>query len=290
MHSSARGRSPLQTVSPRWILTAIAITLAGAALCVWGALCLTFWLGSWQLLYHPKAKLAATPDRAGLACQSVDFAPSDAGRPQLHGWWLPAADARFTAIHLHGADQNLGDTIPTLQQLHDSNLNVFAFDYRGYGTSAFERPSESHWRQDTDWAIAYLRDTRHIAPGSMIVVGSGLGANLALEVAAAHPELAGVALEDPLTSPANLIFHDPRAQLVPARLLNRDRWDIGSAAAHLQIPSLWLVQKEMQSSPPGDGAYERVTARKTRVWIQGDANHVEVSTMNRWLDDLGSRR
>ena len=84
--------------------------------------------------------------------------------------------------------------VDALARLHAVGVNVLAFDYRGYGQSAFVRPSEADLRQDAEWAFQYLSETRHIDRGAIVLDGEGLGANLALEVASAHPELAGVVL------------------------------------------------------------------------------------------------
>ena len=90
--------------------------------------------------------------------------------------------------------------------------------------------------QDATWALDYLTGTRHIDPHSIVIMGSGLGANLALEIAAVHPELAAVVLESPLDSPADVIFNDARAKLVPARLMVRDRYDLIAPAASATGP------------------------------------------------------
>jgi len=45
--------TPPPTVSGRWLLAGAGLALVAAALCSWGTLCLLFWQGSWQLLYHP---------------------------------------------------------------------------------------------------------------------------------------------------------------------------------------------------------------------------------------------
>ena len=127
-----------------------------------------------------------------------------------------------------------------VSRLHDSGLNIFAFDYRGYGQSHFAHPSETRWREDAESALAYLIGTRHIPANTIILVGKDLGANLALQVAAAHAELAGVVLEAPLESPTAAIFNDARARLVPARLLVSDRWQSTAAAGNVLIPSLWF--------------------------------------------------
>ncbi len=132
--TGSRARSAPPTISGRWILGALAGVVAVAALCVWLVLCLLFWQGSWQLLYHPSATVAKTPSSASLAFDPIDFATTGAGVPQLSGWWIPAASdsrySRYTVLYLHRQDGNLGDTIPALAQLHETGVNVFAFDYQ----------------------------------------------------------------------------------------------------------------------------------------------------------------
>ncbi len=290
--------TPPPAVSGRWLLKAIAISAVGAAFCCWVAFCLLFWQGSWQLLYHPTSAVTKTPASLGLSFDPVAFAATDVGTTRLAGWWIPAdpqaAFRGYTVLYLHGKDGNLGNTVAALAELHAVGLNVLAFDYRGYGESEFVRPSEAHWRQDAEWALQYLTGTRQIEPASILLDGEGLGANLALEVAAVHPELAGIILHEPIEDPVNVIFSDPRARLVPARLLVRDRYDLDAPAAKLRIPSLWFAPDQ----PTGNGwsaalqsAYEKVAARKMRVWLLNGsvAPKETANALSRWLADLPNR-
>jgi hypothetical protein len=184
----ARTNAATPTISGRWLLSAIAIVVPLAAFCAWAVLCLLFWQGSWQLLYHPTSAITRTPASVGLAFDPVGFAPTDTGAPQLQGWWISAApSARNTVLYLHGQNGNLADTLDDLASLHAAGVNVLAFDYRGYGQSQFAHPSEARWRQDSEWALQYLTATRHVDPRTIVLDGRALGANLALEVAAAHP-------------------------------------------------------------------------------------------------------
>ncbi len=280
------------TVSARWLGAAIAVVLVAAAFCAWGALCLVVWQGSWQLLYHPAAAITRTPASVGIAFSDIGFAADEAGVPRLQGWWIPAApdarNSRFTAIYLHGANGNLGDSVDALSRLHSVGLNVLALDYRGYGKSQFIHPSEARWREDAQSALQYLTATRHIAPQTIVLVGNGLGANLALEVASAHPELAGVVLDQPLQAPANAIFSDPRTHLVPAHALIKDRWDSSAAASELLIPSLWFDQAGAHASDENK-EFSKVPASRMLVWLPATGADKEKDYMNalvRWLDGL----
>jgi uncharacterized protein len=293
--AAASAKAPPQ-VSARWLLLAVAGTLAGAALCAWGALCLLFWQGNWQLLYHPSATLPRTPASANLAFESIGFATTPSGVPRLSGWWIPAApgaaDSRYTILYLHDKDGNLSDAVDHLAQLHAAGVNVFAFDYRGYGRSQFAHPSEKHWLEDAASAYAYLTATRHIDPHTLVIDGRGLGADLALEFARSHSEAAGVVAESPLEDAASAIFDDGRAHLVPAHLLARDRWDFADAAEALHIPSLWFLP--FPASPQNGGLarnpafFEKVPAPKMFVWLPpGRVNTVNFTEeFSRWLDSL----
>jgi uncharacterized protein len=293
---SLRRQEPAR-VSGRWLASALALALLAAVFGAWVTFGLLFWQGSWQLLYHPAAAVTRTPAGAGLAFDAVAFAPSDAGMPRLTGWWIPAptgsALSRFTVLLLHGQTGNLGNTVDTLGSLHSAGVNVLAFDYRGYGQSQFARPSEAHWREDADWALQYLTGTRHIDPGTVVLDGVGLGANLALEVAAAHPELAGVIVESPLPHAMDLVFHDARARIVPARLLVRDRYDLAAPAAALRIPVLWIeldLRPAARIPAEAPDAYQRIGARKMLVWLRSPAGASQevVDALTRWLDGLGA--
>jgi pimeloyl-ACP methyl ester carboxylesterase len=281
------------------VLIAASLSIAVAAVCGWLTLCLLFWQGSWQLLYQPAAAVARNPASVSIAFEPIAFAATEAGDPRLRGWWIPAAPdaqyARYTVLYLHGQSGNLSNAVDALASLHSVGVNVLAFDYRGYGQSQFARPSEARWREDAEWALAYLTATRHVPPGAIVLDGTELGANLALEVAASHPELAGVVLESPLASPADALFNDPRARMVPARLLVRDRFDPRPASAALRIPSLWtMAAPAAQASTdqrPGPPGYAQDRANKMLVWLDPSAREPRAfaESYSRWLDDLPAK-
>jgi pimeloyl-ACP methyl ester carboxylesterase len=291
-------RSKPQLVSGRWLLAAVCIVVAAAAACGWLALCLLFWQGSWQLLYQPSPAVQKTPAGAGLAFDPVLFAVTDTGVPQLKGWWVPMAQGtghrRLTVVYLHGQDGNVGDTVDALAQLHAAGVNVLVFDYRGYGESQFARPSERNWRQDAEWALDYLTGTRQIDAGTIVLDGTSLGANLGLEVAAEHPELAGVIVDSPIADPTAAVFSDARARLVPARLLMRDRYDLDAAAGPIRVPVLWF--ESTAATKPANAtqepqAYKTIASHKMLVWVNPSANTYSQTedALSRWFDDLPTR-
>jgi hypothetical protein len=286
------------TVSGRWILAAAGLAIAAAVVCSWGVLCLLFWQGSWQLLYRPKAEVTRTPASVGLGFDSIGLATTEAGEARLRGWWIPAgADSRYsryTVLFLHGQDGNLSDTVEAVAALHSVGVNVLAFDYRGYGQSQFAKPSEAHWREDAESALLYLTRTRHVDAGSIVLDGRELGANLALEMAAQHTELAGVILRGPLETPVQAIFNDGRARLVPAHALVQDRFDLNGPAAQLRIPSLWFYETAAPGQmglPEMPDAFQKAAGPKMLVWLT-EFPHTEKNSENAlscWLGDLPNR-
>jgi pimeloyl-ACP methyl ester carboxylesterase len=287
MDELSRPQQAFPNVSLRWLLSAAGIVLLAAMAFAWMALCLLYWQGSWQLMYHPKAAITQTPASVGLTYDPIRFAAEETGTPQLTGWWIPSPDARCTALYLHGADGNLGDAVGDLAALHREGLAVFAFDYRGYGQSQPARPSEKQLRQDAEWALSWLTQTRHVESKNIVIYGSALGANLAAELAAQHRELAGVILDEPRMDAMAPVFTDSRSRLVPAHWLVADRYDLASPAAALRIPSLWL----MPGGSANPHAFDSVGSSHTAVWLRSPSSSDPQfgETLHRWLDDLPAR-
>ena len=231
------------TVSPRWLAIAFGITLLLAALCGYGALCLLFYQGQWQLLFHPSRAITATPASAGLAWEEIHFDVTDAGLPQLDGWWIPADPGSkyvtATVLYLHDARGSLSGCVPALAALHAIGINVFAFDYRGFGRSAGSHPTERLAADDSIAAWTYLTDTRHISPRNIIVFGDGVGATFAARLAAQFAP-AGAILEDPNPPARQILLSDARARILPLWLLQNEHLDPSGDLASSRIPRLFL--------------------------------------------------
>jgi pimeloyl-ACP methyl ester carboxylesterase len=244
--------------SARWLLGALLGTLLLAAISVYGALCLLFWQGQWQIVFHPSRTVPTTPAAAGLKYDDIRFGATETGVLELAGWWIPAdAAARYaggTLFFLRDGSGSLSNSVDQLKVLHELGINVFAFDYRGFGASAKTHPSEEHTYEDADSAWRYLTETRHIAPGSIAIYGEKLGGVVAVETALRHPQTAGVILEDLPPPTLNLLDQNPRLHWLPVRLLFHDRYDPAKGLARLATPKL-LLESE------GSGSVSRYYAR-----------------------------
>ncbi len=146
-------------------------------------------------LYFPERVLEATPRSLGLAYEDVRFRTSDG--VTLHGWMVPAPEARFTIAWFHGNAGNISHRLHNLNYLHRLlRVNVFIFDYRGYGQSQGSRLSlsEEATYRDAEGALAYLRSRSDVARTRLVYFGRSLGAAVAVELARHEPP-AGLILE-----------------------------------------------------------------------------------------------
>jgi pimeloyl-ACP methyl ester carboxylesterase len=228
--------------SARWILGGLAATLLLAALCVYATLCLLFWQGQWQLVFKPSPTVTATPASVGLKYDEIRFDSTETGVLQLDGWWIPAdgSTATRTVLLLHDGSGSLSDTLPQLQALHRLGLNIFAFDYRGFGKSVNIHPSQASTYEDADAAWRYLTDTRHLSPSAIVLDGVRLGAAIAVETARRHPQAAALILEDPQPPTLDALQFDARTRVLPISLLFHDRFDPTRTLASLSTPKLML--------------------------------------------------
>ena len=231
-------------VSGRWLLRALLVVVGCAAVSTYLTLCLLFYQGQWQVVFHPSRAINGTPADVGLKYDNVRFDYTGTGLAQLAGWWIPAeGGARYTdrtVLFLHDGQGSLSDIVPQLKALHSLGVNVFAFDYRGFGQSMNVHPSEQRVYEDADAAWTYLTDIRHLNPKSIVLYGTGLGGTIAAEAAVRHREAAALVVENPAPPALSLIEADNRTHLLPIKWLFRDRFEI--------VPKLQALGVELSPS------------------------------------------
>ena len=236
--------APPDVVSPIWLIKAIALTIVAALLCGYLTLCLLFYQGQWQLVLHPTRTSTSPKSIAGIPYELIRFGPDESSTPQLTGWWIPAAPgsryATITILFLPDGNGSLTNSTPTLASLHNLGLNVFAFDYRGYGQSAPARPSEQSMTHDADSAWQYLTATRAISTQYIVPYGTGVGTSLATRLAANHDTIPALILDTPRADLLDVAIRDPRAKLLPVRLFFHERFPLAEPLSTLRTPKLLL--------------------------------------------------
>ena len=222
----------------------MAATIFAAMCCGYLTLCFLFYQGQWQLVLHPTRTSAPQSPVAAAAAQLIHFSPDESAIPQLTGWWIPAAPgsryASTTVLYLRGADGSLADSTAALTALHTLGINIFAFDYRGYGQSSTTHPSQLHMTEDADAAWQYLITSRAIPAHQIVPYGTGVGASIATHLAATHGTVSALILESPQSDLLEAALRDPRTQLIPARLLFHEIFPLAASLAALRAPKLLL--------------------------------------------------
>ncbi|MFP5232975.1 MAG: alpha/beta hydrolase [Acidobacteriota bacterium] len=224
-----------------WILKALAVVFLAAFLCAYATICIIFSRTQWQLVLHPSRSLAGTPASFQLPFIPVQFGVDRSGLPQLTGWWIPAQSQTLrSALILHSGDGSSADALPVARLLHQQNLNVLLFDYRGYGRSGGLHPTETTMEADAETALGYLTSARFIPPSSIVVYGLGLGASLAVHLCAKNPALPALILQSPDGDLTERVRRDPRAKLVPFRQIFNEPFPLSDPLHHLSTPRLIL--------------------------------------------------
>ncbi|MDP2943209.1 MAG: alpha/beta hydrolase [Candidatus Omnitrophota bacterium] len=122
----------------------------------------------------------SNPASVGLPYEEVYFDTSDNKR--LNGWYVANSKAKFTIIFCHGNAGNISHRLEKILIFYNLGLNIFIFDYRGYGKS-IGVPSESGLYEDADAAYNYLSKERRISKDRVILYGESIGGAVAIDLA-----------------------------------------------------------------------------------------------------------
>lgn len=271
-----------EVVDPRWLVKAFLTMVLVALVCGYLTLCALFYQGQWQFVLHP-VRTSSPPTSVGSTpFQSVRFGPGATGVPQLTGWWIPASTgapfAHLTILYLPGADGSLAGDQTSLESLHDLGIAVFAIDYRGYGLSAELRPSQRSMTEDAQSAWNYLSGSRGIAGDRIIPYGRGVGAALALGLAAKE-NVPAVILDDPDFKVEERVRRDPRSRFLPLGLLFHDRFALLPDLDQVKTPKLILSRSESE-----DPKVLRAADPKLTVALPPSAGDRYALTLKRFLD------
>ena len=224
------------------------------------------------ILYLPERKLEATPLHEGLAYEDVWFSARDGLR--LHGWFIPAAGARFTVLWFHGNAGNISHRVNNLKYLHRLlGVNVFIFDYRGYGQSEgrFLNLSERATYSDGAGAVDYLRGREEVRDTRIVYFGRSLGAAVAVEIARTAPP-AGLILETTFTSIRDM--SKVVLPYFPIRSLLRTRYETVKKLPELYVPLL-IVHGDQDEVVPLEQAQRLLEAANPpkRLYTIHGAHH-----------------
>lgn len=153
--------------------------------------------------------------------EDIHFASADGTK--LHGWYREQmSPPRAHLLYCHGNGENVAYLGEYLAWLADKyQLNIFVFDYRGYGRSEGS-PSEVGILADGDAAQKWLAERAGIKPQDIVLMGRSLGGGVAVDLAARNGARALI-LQNTFTSmPDAAAYHYPWA---PVHWLMKNRYN-----------------------------------------------------------------
>jgi fermentation-respiration switch protein FrsA (DUF1100 family) len=251
------------------------------------------WLASRsdRIIFQPQR--SSYSDKEILAPYQVFRISSGASGPQartgaasITALYLPNPDARFTLLMSHGNAEDIGQNRPLYEEYRRRGFAVFAYDYRGYGTSA-GTPTEQGIYADEYAAWDYLLNTLRVSPSRIILHGTSVGSGPAVELA----ERLSIADQD--QRPAALIlvapFRSAFTVLTKVPIIPWDKFPNAQRIKNVLMPVLVIHgeadgvipfshgQKVFHNAQP-EGDHDAPLTRtsgKQHLWIP-DAGHNDI--------------
>lgn len=168
--------------------------------------------------------------------------PRLAAQESLHAWWWPAAGSNApTLLYLHGSRWNLTGQLFRIEQLHAMGFSILAIDYRGFGQSRGELPSERTVYQDAQIAWEHFARLQPDA-SKRYVYGHSLGGAVAIDLAheladRGGPQLGGLIVESSFTNLAD-VASAVNTTRFPVHLLLSQKFDSLSKIGEIGVPVL----------------------------------------------------
>jgi len=219
-------------------------------------------------IFFPTKSVHSTPRDTGLAFEDVFFKTEDG--KNLNGWFIRNPEAVSTLLFFHGNAGNIADRLQKIKVFHLTGLNVFIFDYRGYGKSEGS-PSEQGVYRDARAAWDYLNTRQDVNPKKIVLYGASLGGAVAIHLAK-EKNVEAIIVDSSFPSArqmAKIMY-----PMVPTFFLGT-KLDSASIVRQLPIPKLFLhsVEDELVPYALGQQLYEAAAGPKEFVSLSGGHNN-----------------
>lgn len=261
----------------------LTLLIAAASFYVLLALMLFFFQDRMVFLPNmPGRTLTATPKDAGFDFEDVTLETSDGLK--LHGWYVPAAQARGVVLFLHGNAGNISHRLDSIAIFHELGLDTLIIDYRGYGQSQ-GKPSEQGTYLDAEAAWHYLVNDRGVAADRIIVFGRSLGGAVAAWLANQYTP-AALIIESSFSSALDIARK--LYPFMPVRLITRLEFPVSLHVSRLQCPLLVVHSRDDEIIPftMAETIYESAAEPKSLLEIWGDHNNGFLLSRDRYLSGL----
>ncbi len=204
----------------------------------------------------------------------IEHRSSESGKPvKLHALWLANATPNAPLLlYLHGARRNVEGSALRIRQMRELGFSVLAIDYRGFGQSSDELPSEPIVYEDARAAWAWLAQRHPAQP--RYIFGHSLGGAIAVQLASEVSDARGLIVEGTFTSIPD-VFQTFKWGWLPVTGLITQRFDSASKIERVKVPVLVVHGSNDSLIRPelGRALYERAGAPKRFVLVDGGTHY-----------------
>jgi fermentation-respiration switch protein FrsA (DUF1100 family) len=260
-------------MSRSWLRALLALTVA-VPLALAGCATLDEKQREWVFRPGKSTWAGAAAAAEGMQDVWIDFVSQDTGEPvKLHGLWLaqPRTDAPVL-LYLHGARFDVRGSAPRMRRMHELGFAVLGIDYRGFGRSSGDLPSETMAYEDARAAWDWLGREHPGTP--RYIFGHSLGGAVAVALGAQVDDESGVIVEGTFTSVPD-VFGSFKWGWLPLGPLITQRFDAESRVERLGSPLLVVHGSDDQLIPPvlGRRLYEHAKEPKRFVLVEGGTHN-----------------
>ena len=250
-------------------------------------------------LLHPARRHVRQPPPDG--CDDINFAGAGV---VLRGWrCLASGDARATVIFLHGVADNRAGVRGVYRRFTSKGFNVIAYDSRAHGESDGDTCTYGYFEKDD---LRRVIDV--VQPSPVVLIGSSLGAAVALQEAADDARVAAIVAAEVFSdlrtiaterAPFVLSSKTIRKAFAVAEQAGRfeiDRVSPVDAAAKIRVPVL-LIHGERDTDTPPDHSrrvYAALAGPKRLLLVPGAGHNQSLSQgavwdeIDQWVSDTVS--
>ena len=203
-------------------------------------ICFVLFFAQSRLMFVPDAHDYKNLDALNLPRQEVWLPVSTkTGIERIHGWWVPHDRPLATMLYLHGNGGNISVEVKA-HRFYELGFSVLLIDYRGYGRSQGNFPSETTVYQDAQTALDHLVKERQISPKKIVVYGHSLGGAIAVNLASQNSQIAGLIVSSSFTSMQQMAARDWKFRLFPIELILNQKFDSVEKVRSLKMPTLFI--------------------------------------------------
>ena len=260
---------------------------------VYFSICIFLFFNQPRFVFFPSSEITKTPGSVSLPHQDVwlPVESSSGKHDYIHGWWVENKNSHGKVLlYLHGNSLNISANLNRTKIYYQQGFSVLIIDYRGYGLSKGDFPSESQVYEDAEIAWNYLIDKQQASPDEIFIYGHSLGGAIAIELALQKPQAAGLIVESSFTSIRDMIAHRRNIfSIFPVDWILTQRFDSINKVSSLKIPVLFIHGAADNSVPSymSKKLYDTAPQRKYLLIVNhAQHNDVAEASLSEYIDSI----